>query len=212
MSKNAIIGLLVVLVGIAGITWYAGVGRIEPAAMPTDVVSNEDDAAIRAAVVEFDSRADIVDVVSTGGSYVVHANIIETATSSSSGQAEPLGVQPVTLTVENRGGVWQITNVEKGTYSQLPQRQSVVGFWECLPKKGPGPHTMECAFGIAVDQSDGHLAVSTQLMSTYPVDFPTGTKVRVEGVVTPIQALSSDQWRSYDIDGIISATTITKVE
>jgi len=74
------------------------------------------------------------------------------------------------------------------------QSQTIVGFWECLPHKNTsGPQTMECAFGIAVDQSDGHYAIDTSLMSTYPVDFPTGTKVRVTGIVTPANQLSSVQ-------------------
>lgn len=46
-------------------------------------------------------------------------------------------------------------------------------------------------------------------MSQYPVDFPTGTKVRVTGIVTPANQLSSVQ--KYDIDGIISATKIEKL-
>ncbi len=209
MHKNATLALIGALVVIAGITWYAG-GQVEPAAIPTDVVSNADDVAIRAAVAQYDSRAQVVEIVSTGGPYVVQANIIETTTNGTT--TEPLGVQPVTLTVESSNGAWVITNIEMGAYSQLPQRQVVVGFWECLPKKGPGPHTMECAFGIAKDQSDGHLAVNTQLMSTMPVDYAVGTKVRVEGVVTPIQALSTDQWQSYDIDGVISATSIQIVQ
>lgn len=155
-------------------------------------------------------RVEIVEVVSTGGPYVVNANILESANDGTGTQ--PFAVQPVTLTVENRNSAWVITHVEKGSYSQLPQRQTVVGYWECLPKKGPGPHTMECAFGIALDQSDGHMAVNTMLMSQMPVEYAVGTKVRIEGVVTPANQLSAAQWQSYDIDGIISATSIQIVE
>jgi hypothetical protein len=94
--------------------------------------------------------------------------------------------------------------------AQPPQNQTIVGYWECLPHKNTtGPQTMECAFGIAVDQSDGHFGIDTSLMSTYPVDFPTGTRVRVTGVVTPVNQLSSVQ--KYDIDGIIRATVIEKI-
>mgnify|MGYP003395445603 CR=1 FL=1 len=182
--------------------------------MPSEPMSNADEAAIRATVAEFATSSQRVDVVSIeqigeGMVYRVEVNVIQLSVDAS---ATPVGVQPVALMVEQAEGRWIITDVEKGAYSELPQRRSVVGFWECLPKVGPGPHTMECAFGIAVDQSDGHLAVNTQLMSTMPVDYPVGTKVRVEGVVTPTQMLSSDQWRSYDIDGIISATSIEVVE
>lgn len=155
-------------------------------------------------------RIEVVEVVSTGGPYVVNANIIEVSNDGT--ETQPFAVQPVNLTVEQREGRFVITHVESEAYSQLPQRQSVVGFWECLPKKGPGPHTMECAFGIALDQSDGHMAVNTQLMSQAPVDYPVGTKVRIDGVVTSADQLSAVQWQSYDIDGIISATSIQIVE
>ncbi len=152
----------------------------------------------------------VVEIRNTGAdTYAVEANIVE-VTTAPGGAVEPAAVQPVTLAVEKRGGTWLIVEMEKGAYSQLPTRQTVVGYWECLPHKDTtGPQTMECAFGIAIDQSDGHYAVNTSLMSTYPVDFPTGTKVRVTGIVTPANQLSSIQ--KYDIDGIISATLIEKI-
>jgi hypothetical protein len=152
---------------------------------------------------------DVVEVKKEGELYVVEANILEVALSQEGKM--PAAVRPVTLTLEKRGNKWMIIDMKKGAYGELPQRRTIVGYWECLPVKNPNePHTLECAFGIAVDQSDGHFAVNTQLMSQSPVDFPTGTKVRVTGVVTPVEALSSIQ--KYDIDGIISATTIEKVQ
>jgi hypothetical protein len=151
---------------------------------------------------------EVVEVRTSGERYVVEANVIEVANASD--RTEPAAVYPVTLTLEKRGGTWMITRAEKGAHSELPRRQSIVGYWECLPHKDrTGPQTMECAFGVAVDQSDGHYAVDTSLMSTYPVDFATGAKVRVTGIVTPANQLSSIQ--KYDIDGIIRATTIEKI-
>ncbi len=151
---------------------------------------------------------DVIEVRPLGQNFVVEANIIEVALSQEG--RVPAAVLPVRLTLEKRGDRWLIIKAEKGSYGQLPQRREIVGFWECLPVKNPNqPHTLECAFGIAVDKSDGHYAVNTSLMSTYPVDFPTGTKVKVTGVVTPVEALSSIQ--KYDIDGIISATSIEKI-
>jgi hypothetical protein len=88
-----------------------------------------------------------------------------------------------------------------------PERVSVVGYFECLPHKDTtGPQTAECAFGIAIDQSDGHYGINTSLMSTYPVDFKAGTKVRVTGTVMPPEPASK-----YDTDGTIWATTIEKL-
>jgi hypothetical protein len=159
-------------------------------------------------------RIDVVSVTPTASgnafaTYQVEGNVIEVTSADTPN--EPAAVQPISLTVKKQGNAWVITAVSRGAYSELPKRETIVGFWECLPHKDTtGPQTDECAFGIAVDQSDGHYAVDTRLMSTYPVDFATGTKVRVSGIVTPVEMLNSIQ--KYDIDGIISATTIEKVE
>ncbi len=92
----------------------------------------------------------------------------------------------------------------------VPRNITVEGYWECLPHKDTtGPQTLECAFGIKTERGDGHYAIDTRLMSTYPIDSPTGAKVRVTGILTPVEMLSSIQ--RYDIDGIISATSIEKI-
>ncbi len=154
-------------------------------------------------------RINIMSATPKGrNAYVVEGNVIEVVNTSTS--TAPAAVYPVVLTMQKRGESWLIVKAEKGAYSEIPHSQTIVGFWECLPHKNPDqPHTLECAFGIAVDQSDGHYAVNTALMSRYPVDYPTGTKVRITGVVTPANQLSSIQ--QYDIDGIISATSIEKI-
>lgn len=154
-------------------------------------------------------RIEVVSVTQKEtNTFAVEGNVIEITNQYTPN--EPAAVYPVSMTVEKKGGSYQITALTKGAYSELPKRITVVGYWECLPHKDTtGPQTMECAFGVAVDQSDGHYAIDTRLMSAYPVDFPTGTKVRVEGVMTPANQLSSVQ--KYDIDGVISATTIEKI-
>jgi hypothetical protein len=93
----------------------------------------------------------------------------------------------------------------------VPQRVTVTGTWECVPKKPGYPKTEECLWGIAKDQSDGHVVVNTQLMARMFDGYDPGTKVRAEGVLTPANTLSSDHWQQYDIDGILSATTIEKI-
>jgi hypothetical protein len=153
-------------------------------------------------------RIDIVEVREENNYFVVEGNVIEVVNGEEG--TTPAAVYPVTLTLEKISDKWLITKMNKGAYSELPQRRTIVGYWECLPHKDrTGPQTLECAFGIAVDQSDGHYAVDTRLMGAYPIDFPTGTKVRVSGVVTPADQLSSTQ--KYDIDGIIRATVIEKI-
>lgn len=141
--------------------------------------------------------------------YRVEGNVIEVTSDS---LQEPVAVYPITLAVEKKtDGLWTITDVEKGAYSKIPERTSVVGFWECLPHKDTsGPQTLECAFGIAVDP-DKHYGVNTMLMARYPVDYPTGTRVRVEGVLVPKEELSADHWQKYLMDGIINATSIEEL-
>lgn len=97
--------------------------------------------------------------------------------------------------------------------SILSERVSVVGYRECLPHKDTtGPQTKECMLGLALDQSDGHLALDLSLMSSYPENLSVGVKVRVEGVLTPANQLSTNQWDKYDIDGVLSATSIVEVK
>jgi hypothetical protein len=156
-------------------------------------------------------RIEVVSVSPVGNNtYTVEANVIELT--SADKPMEPAAVYPVTLTVvEESTGVWKITAVSKGAYSEIPQRTTIVGVWECLPHKGDGPHTLECAFGLKEDGTGKHYAVSTELMSTYPVDYPTGAHVRVAGIMVPKNQLNSDAWDTYDIVGIIGATTIEKL-
>lgn len=102
------------------------------------------------------------------------------------------------------------TFVIRSPIKDVPQQVTVTGIWECLPHKNKtGPQTLECALGIAIDQSDGHYAIDTQFMARYPVDYPTGTHVRVIGILTPVEQMSSIH--KYDIDGVLSATTIEKI-
>lgn len=153
-------------------------------------------------------RADVVAVEPLGdGAYRVVANVVEVTSSG------PAGVQPLTLRVEKRDDAWVVTALEKTSYSALPQRVSVVGYRECLPHKDTsGAQTKECMLGLAIDQSDGHLALDLSLMSSYSGALLVGTKLRVEGVLIPVNQLSTNQWDKYDIDGVLSATSIVEVK
>jgi len=94
--------------------------------------------------------------------YIVEGNVIEVA-NGAGGTTSPAAVYPATLTLEKRGSTWLITHISKGAYSELPQQITITGTWECLPQKNTsGPQTDECAFGIAKDASDGHVAIDTQ--------------------------------------------------
>lgn len=153
---------------------------------------------------------DSIDVVAVSelgaGVYQVDANVIEVA--QDTGGKMPVAVYPITLELVEQNGQWLIAAAERGAYSELPQRVTVTGMLECLPHKDTtGPQTLECAFGI-VDQAGLHYALNFSLMSAGPVDYPSGTRVQVEGVLTPAEQLSTDMWQKYNMEGIIGVTSI----
>lgn len=154
-------------------------------------------------------RIEVVSVSPVGDNvYKAEGNVIEITSADTPN--EPAAVYPVTLTLQKDGDTWHINSVVKGAYSEIPQQVTIVGVWECLPHHGDGPHTMECAFGVKADDGK-HYAVSTSLMSQYPVDYPTGARVSIQGTMVPKNQLNSDAWVKYDIEGIIAATVIKKL-
>lgn len=159
---------------------------------------------------------DIVTVQKTApGTFVVEANVIEVTSEAvgSTTDTQVAAVYPVTLTLKETDRYqYRITAVTKGAYSEIPRRQTVVGYWECVPKKAGAPQTEECVRGIALEQSDGHMIVDTSLMSSSVQDFDPGTKLRISGVVMPSNQLNTDRWQSYDIDAIIGATVIEALD
>ncbi len=143
-----------------------------------------------------------LEQIGEGEVYVAQANVVEVANSDIPGAFA--NMYPVTIMLEKRDGRWLISDWQKESVQEPPERISAIGYWECLPHKDTsGPQTMECALGIAIDQSDGHYAISTALMSMYPVDYQTGSRVRVTGNLLPPEPNSI-----YTTDGTIWATTI----
>ncbi len=87
-----------------------------------------------------------------------------------------------------------------------PYRATLSGTYVCLPHTDmAGPHTLECALGLQAD--DGfYYALDFNLSAALPSNIPTGARVRGDGMVTPIENLSSDHWHIYPIRGIFSVT------
>lgn len=153
-------------------------------------------------------RIEVVTVSPIGSNqFEVEGNVIEVTSADT--PFEPAAVYPITLIVEEQNGEYRIAAVTKGAYSELPQRITVTGIWECVPLKTGLPDS-ECVLGVARDQSDTHFVIDTMLMSAI-LTVEIGDHVRVEGVMTPANQLSSDQWQKYPIDGIISATMVQKI-
>jgi len=81
---------------------------------------------------------------------------------------------------------------------------TVSGVITCLPHKGDGPHTMECAFGLKAP--DGTFYALQDLWTVAPDMTETEVSVRVTGAVsTP----AADE--KYDIVGVIKVTKVEKL-
>lgn len=89
-------------------------------------------------------------------------------------------------------------------------RATLEGEVVCLPHVGDGPHTMECAYGLKTD-ADEYYALDLALMSQEHGPLETGERISANGSVTPVEMLSSDHWRRYDIEGIFSVTDSLEV-
>jgi hypothetical protein len=84
-------------------------------------------------------------------------------------------------------------------------RATLEGEVVCLPHVGDGPTTMECAYGLKTDAGE-YYALDLALLSQEHAPLETGERVSANGMVTPVEMLSSDHWRTYDIEGIFSVT------
>ncbi len=144
------------------------------------------------------------------GSYIVEANVIEVTSGTPN---ETAAVHPVTFKIENRNGVWLISSATKGAYSELPEKVTVTGKQICLPHKDTtGPQTLECAIGFKIDDGENYVLDMNLLSSTDAADLiNSGVHVRVQGIITPAVALSSNQWQKYNMKGILSVTSAVRI-
>lgn len=92
-----------------------------------------------------------------------------------------------------------------------PKKMSLAGKYLCLPHKDTsGPQTMECAFGIQT--MDGkYYAIDFGLMSQMPPEIEIGDTLSANGLLVPLEQLSSDRWQIYPIEGIFSVTDSIKI-
>lgn len=85
-------------------------------------------------------------------------------------------------------------------------RGTLSGEVVCLPHADTsGPTTLECALGLRTDVGE-YYALDFATMSQEQPAPETGTRLSANGLITPIEMLSSDHWKKYDIEGIFSVT------
>lgn len=146
------------------------------------------------------------------GGFIVHGTVVDVVNGMNASE-EIVGTYPVRLEVQKDGGTWRITRYQEGHYSRIPSRKEVVGAITCLPHRDTtGPQTLECAFGVQEDSTGDYYAIDTLLMAnTDWISIPSGATVRIEGVMVPVEQLSTHVWQKYDIVGIVAATTIQRI-
>lgn len=92
-----------------------------------------------------------------------------------------------------------------------PIETTLVGEYLCLPHTEQGDfQTMECALGMKADDG-AYYALDLSALPGAGADFnfETGTRIRVRGLLVPIEQISSDLWRIYPVRGIMRVDTAT---
>lgn len=83
-------------------------------------------------------------------------------------------------------------------------KMTLTGTLTCLPHKGDGPHTLECAYGLKSD--DGKYYALQNLWEVAPGLTNTGVRVQIVGnVSTPP---TNEQ---YDIVGVVAVQSAQKI-
>ncbi len=93
-----------------------------------------------------------------------------------------------------------------------PISMTLVGTFMCLPHLDmSGPQTEECAFGIQADTGEFY-AVNFGQSADAMGHFQARARIRAEGFFVPKEALSTDHWNKYDMQGIFTVTQLLDVE
>jgi len=81
----------------------------------------------------------------------------------------------------------------------------VVGVIDCLPHKGNGPSTMECAFGLKSTQGKYYGLINLNEEDMMSGKITTGVEVKVTG------KLNNDEKSNYDIVGVIDVSSLVVI-
>lgn len=85
-------------------------------------------------------------------------------------------------------------------------RGTLSGEFLCLPHvDSSGPQTDECAFGMKTDAGE-YYVVDFALMSQEAPQLAVGERFSANGMITPIELLSTKHWQKYPVVGIFSVT------
>jgi hypothetical protein len=119
---------------------------------------------------------------------------------------QPLPIQPPD-TVISSGPITQMPSPTSDPNGMGNNPTTLVGEITCLPHKDTsGPQTMECAFGLKTHE-DVYYALDLNKVDN-GIGLQTDKRVIVTGLLTPVEALSSDHWQKYNMKGIISVDSV----
>jgi hypothetical protein len=114
------------------------------------------------------------------------------------------------------GGAYWVLNsyIYQAKQEEAPTesyRATLAGEYVCLPlKEGAAPPTNECEGGLRTEAGE-YYAANLYLMSQSAEPLVAGQRIRANGVVHPVEMLSTDYWQRYPIVGIFSITDSLQV-
>lgn len=99
------------------------------------------------------------------------------------------------------------------TPSDAPQEISLRGEFVCLPYKDTtSPQTTDCTLGVRTDNNVYYAIDATgEGARNMLLGLQTGLKIQIDGVLVPIEQISSSEWQKYDIGGIVSTENIIRI-
>ncbi|MEN9582879.1 MAG: hypothetical protein RL641_833, partial [Candidatus Parcubacteria bacterium] len=120
-----------------------------------------------------------------------------------------LVVLAIALVLIFKIGVPRTEHVDTPTDSPTSTRATLSGEYLCIHKitdsQKAEEKTEDCVPGLKTDDSK-YYALDYNLMSQTRPEIALGDRIEASGLVTPIEALSSDQWQVYKLTGIFSVT------
>jgi hypothetical protein len=92
------------------------------------------------------------------------------------------------------------------------QATSLSGKYVCLPHKNKsGPQTLECAFGLQTNDGLYYALDTNAIPQADVMNIQVGQQFKLDGLLVPIEEISSNQMGNYDIRGIMKVESFTKL-
>lgn len=92
------------------------------------------------------------------------------------------------------------------TEVQKPYKATLSGTYLCLEQKESIEGKQEkCVFGLKTEVGEYYL-IDFNLMSQSISNLWTDTRIKANGVLTPIEYLSTNHWQKYNVKGVFSVT------